>query len=50
MNMKFILWLSLLTATITLRFAGPRLIYSAEYNAVRRPPAKLTALTGLAGI
>jgi hypothetical protein len=50
MNMKSILWLALLTATITLCFAGPQLIYSAEYNAVRRPPAKLPALTGKAGI
>jgi len=34
--------------TITLRFTGDKLFYNAEYNAVRRPPAKQPELTGRA--
>ncbi|MGA2541839.1 MAG: hypothetical protein ABSG78_09830 [Verrucomicrobiota bacterium] len=48
--MKPILWFPWLTATITLRFAGPQLNYGAEDNAVRRPPALVPAMTGQAGI
>jgi CubicO group peptidase (beta-lactamase class C family) len=36
-------------ATLTFRFAGDQMFYTAEYNAVRRQPAKLPTLTGRAG-
>jgi CubicO group peptidase (beta-lactamase class C family) len=35
-------------ATLTFRFEGDQLFYNAEYNAVRRPPAKWPTLIGRA--